>query len=99
MASMAASSRKTYNPWYYTLERGRDLRREGRGLAPRRSAPTDISSGGSWKASPTAVLDGAPMRGAGIEDGAGLGPRHGGDRANRRARGEPVGVADMQGAV
>ena len=91
--------REDLQPLVLPLQRRRDLPREGRDLAPRRSAPTGISSGGSWKALPTAVLDGAPMRGAGIEDGARLGPRHGGDRANRRAAGRPVRVADMQGAV
>ena len=76
---------KTYNPWYYRSsdveifhERDATTRRRAR-------APTGISFAASSKVSPTPCWTGAPHARRRRRGRACLGPRHGGDRANRCA--------------
>ena len=97
MASTAASSARPTTPGTTRLQRGRHLPRGDRHHLAACSAPTAISTAASSRGSPTAILDGAPMRGADDRGRRRLGARHGRDRANRRRSGRPVRLADVSG--
>ena len=89
---------KTYNPWYYNSS-DVEIFHEATATTTRVArAPTGISTAGRWRRFADAVLDGAPIAGAAVEDGV-ASVRGMVAIARSAETGRPVRLADVAGAV